>query len=116
MIEPFTYYYENINRNAIVVNAKKPLFDWINYLYPESPVNGRQEGNIYLIREKNSIEEIEKWLKLNFDKIFENELNDWHSEENDWPQKRTLKMFKDWFDYQLHSMVLDMEETDITKD
>lgn len=116
MIEPILYFYESINRNAIVIKPKKPLFDWINFIYPESPVSEKEEGNIYLIREKDSNEAIEKWLKRNFDQIFQNELNDWHTDEKDWPQKRTFKIFQEWFEYEIHSMVLDLEETDITKE
>lgn len=116
VMEPIPYFYESINRNAIVVKPKKPFFDWLNYLYPESPINEKEEANIYLIKEKDSNEAIEKWLSRNFDQLFQNELNDWHTDENDWPQKRTYKLFKEWFDFEIHSMVLDLEETEITKD
>ena len=116
MIEPIPYYYESINRNAIVVKARKPLLDWVKYIYPDDPLTETEEGNIYLIREKESNEEIEKWLKRNFDKIFQNELNDWHTDEKHWPQKRTFKLFQEWFEYEIHSMVLDLEDTRITKE
>jgi hypothetical protein len=45
----------------------------------------------------DSNEAIEKWLQRNFDRIFQNELNDWHTDEKDWPQKRTFKIFLEWF-------------------
>ena len=83
MIEPIPYFYERINRNAIVVKPKKPLFDWINSIYPDSPVSEKDEGNIYLILEKDNNEAIERWLKRNFDKVFHYELNDWHTDEKD---------------------------------
>lgn len=116
MTEPIPYYYESINRNAIVVKARKPLLDWVNFIYPDDPITETEEGTIYLIRERESNEEIEKWLKRNFDKIFQNELNDWHTDEEEWPQKRTFKLFQEWFDYEIHSMILDLEDTRITKD
>jgi hypothetical protein len=116
MIEPFPYFYDSINRNAIVVKPQKPFFDWINFIYPESPVNEKEEANICLIREMESNEAIGKWLKRNFDRIFQNELNDWHTAEEDWPKRRTFKIFQDWFSYEIHSMVLDLEETDVSKD
>lgn len=116
MQEPIPYFYDSINRNAIVVKPRKPFFDWINYLYPDSPVTGITEANIYLVREKDNNDQIEKWIKKNFDQIFVNELNNWHTLENDWPQKRTFKLFKEWFDYEIHSMIYDLEETDIEKE
>ncbi|MBK8711870.1 MAG: hypothetical protein IPL97_08370 [Niastella sp.] len=116
MIEPIPYFYDSINRNAIVVKPKQPLFDWINSIYPDEPVNATDEGIVYLIKEKHSNEAIEKWLKKNFDNIFQNELNNWHTDEKDWVQKRTYKLFTEWFDIEIHSMILDLEETGITKD
>ncbi len=111
-MEPMFYFYESINRNAIVVKPKKPLFDWVNYLYPddEPPAAHDGESNVYLVKEKDSKEATERWLKKNFDKIFENELNDWHTDEKDWPQERDFKLFKEWFEYEIHSMILDLEE------
>lgn len=116
MIEPIPYYYDSINRDAIVIKPKQPLFDWINSIYPEDIVEGGDEGTVYLIKERDSNEAIQKWLKKNFDKIFQNELNNWHTAESDWPQKRTYKQFTTWFDVEVYSMVLDMEETIIIKD
>ncbi len=115
-MEPIPYYYESINRNAILVKPKKPLFDWINALYPESPIESVEEGTIYLIKEKSSNEAIENWLKENFDNIFENELNSWHTDEKQWPHKRTYKQFTEWFFFEIHSMILDLEEEEIVKD
>ncbi|MCK9269840.1 MAG: hypothetical protein RBR47_12710 [Bacteroidales bacterium] len=113
---PIPIFYESINRNAIVVKPKKPVLDWVNSVYPEKPVFTPGEGNVYLIGERDSNEEIAQWLKRNFDEIFQNELNDWYTNEEVWPQKRTFKMFQEWFDYDIHSMVLDLEETEIIKE
>lgn len=117
MLEPIPYYYDMINRNAIVVKPKQPLLDWANKLTPdEKPITETEEGNVYLIKQKDSNEAIARWLSRNFDRIFENELNDWWIDEKDWPKKRTFKLFKEWFDYEINSVVLDMEDTDIIKE
>lgn len=115
-MEPIPYFYESINRNAILVKPKKPFFDWMNTTDPEMPVTELQEGNIYLVAEKDSNEMVEKWLSRNFEKIFVNELNDWYTDENTWPKKRTFKMFKEWFDFEIHSMILDLENSAIVKE
>ena len=73
MTEPILYFYDNINRNAIAVKLRKPMLDWINKLYPDSPVSENEEGNIYLIHEKDDNAVIESWLKRNFNKNFEKE-------------------------------------------
>ena len=35
-------------------------------------------------------------------------LVDWYTDESLWPKKRSLKMFREWFDIQYHSMVWDL--------
>ena len=48
---------------------------------------------------------MESWLKRNFDYIFIEQLDQWATDENEWPQNRTLKMFKEWFEYNKNTMV-----------
>lgn len=116
-MDPIPYYYESIDRNAILVRPKKLFYDWVNKMFKkDKPISESDENNIYLIREMESNEEIRRWVKKNFDKIFVNELNDWCTDESGWPTNRTYKMFCDWFDVEVHSMVLDLEEFPVTKD
>lgn len=115
MIEP-TLYYESVNRNAILVKAKKPFYDWLNYVDPEFPVVENEEGTVYLVKEMQSNDKIENWLKKNYDKIFVNEMNDFHTIETDWPQKRTYKIFKEWFSIEISSLIVDMEDKELEKE
>lgn len=116
-MEPLEYYYDSINRNAILVKPKEPFFTWQNQVFPdEEPIHELDENNIYLIREMDSNETIKKWLKNNFDDVFTNELNDWSADKVTWPKNRNYKMFTDWFTIEIHSMVLDLEEFPVTKD
>jgi hypothetical protein len=116
-LEPIPYFYDTIDRNAIIVRPKKPFFNWINSIFPkDDPIWENDENNIYLVREKDSNELILKWIKKNFDDIFVNELNDWCIEEDKWPQHRNYKMFSEWFDVEISSMVIDLEDDPITKD
>jgi hypothetical protein len=117
-MEPIPYYYDSINRNAIVVKPKQPLVDWVNSMEPDSPSETGmiKEGTVYLVKEKDSNEALEKWLQKNFDSIFQNELNNWYTDEDSWPQKRSYKQFTEWFDFEIHSMILDIEEDGIVKD
>jgi hypothetical protein len=63
-MKPIPYYYESINRNAILVLPKKPFFDWLNEVFKdEHPITEKEDNNIYLIREMASNEDIKKWIK-----------------------------------------------------
>lgn len=116
-MDPIPYYFESINRNAIIVKPKKLFYNWLNSVFPEDDqINEKDENNIYLIQEMDSNEEINRWIRLNFDMIFANELNDWYSDEDKWPKNRTYKMFSEWFEIEIHSMILDLEKYEITKE
>lgn len=116
-MKPIPYYYESINRNAILVQPKKPFFDWLNKIFKdEHPITEKEDNNIYLIREMDNNEDIKKWIKKNFDNLFINELNDWYTDESAWPTNRTYKMFSQWFDVEIHSIILDLEEFPVIKD
>ena len=106
--------YDYINRHAILISPKQPLLNWINALYPEIAEDG-SETTIYLMKEQLTKEDTEKWLQKKFGDIFENELNTRHMDENDWPQKRTYKLFTEWFSASVHTEVLDMEEELVKK-
>jgi hypothetical protein len=112
--EPIPYFYESLNRSAIGVIAKQPLIDWHNSVYPDSPMD-KIEGTMYLISSKEETSEMERWLKKNFKDIFENELNEWCTDEATWPAKRTYALFSDWFEVRMYPITFDMEDSKLTK-
>ncbi|HSH52090.1 MAG TPA: hypothetical protein VK982_10255, partial [Bacteroidales bacterium] len=81
----------------------------------DDPIVITEENNIYLIKEMDSNEHVLNWVKVNFDQIFVNELNNWYTDEKAWPQKRTYKMFSEWFDIEINSMIVDLEDFPVTK-
>jgi hypothetical protein len=93
-MEPIPYYYDSINRNAIVVKPKQSLFNWVNSIYPESPIEAVNKATVYLIKERDSNEAMEKWLHKNFDNIFQNELNDWHTEKKTGHRKEPINNYR----------------------
>ena len=106
-----------INRNCFIVRPKKPFFDWLNSLFKdERQINSQEENNVYLVREMDSNEEIRAWIEQNYEDIFQNELNDWYTDDSRWPTKRTLVMFQSWFDVEIYSMVLDLDDSEIEKE
>jgi hypothetical protein len=115
-INPLPYCYESINRNAILIRPRKPFYDWLNNTFKDDePIWEADENNIYLIREMISNEDVKKWIKKNFDGLFINELSDWCRDQSDFPKKRTYKLFCDWFEVEVHSLVFDLEEFPVTK-
>ena len=88
-----------INRSAVVIRYNQPFVDWINAADPsqENPLtlaDGNQESTVYLIDVKGQ-GEFEDWLQLNYETIFEEELNCWYTDPALWPQDRSLMIFKE---------------------
>ncbi len=102
-----------INRYAIVLKPLQPLMDWINNLDPEHKITEIDEANVYLV--DDDIGDLEVWLRKKFDKFFKLELEEWVTDKKEWPQKRNYKMFKQWFQIDISSMVYDMEKRPIFK-
>ena len=101
-----------INRSAIIVKPKQPFIDWHNSLYPDSKID-EIDIDIYLV--DDNINDLEKFLKKKFDKLFTMVLYDWHTNKKEWPQKRNYKMFKQWFRIEISETIYDLERKPILK-
>jgi hypothetical protein len=103
-----------INRHLIVLLPKQPVLDWIMRFDPNPPditLEGlRQEQDAVLMSDASSegSEDAERWVHRRWKMFFELFVSDWYTDESWWPKNRTLKMFKEWFDVQCHSMVWDL--------
>jgi hypothetical protein len=103
-----------INRSAIILKPLQPFLDWLAKLNPDMDFEEDiKKNNIYLI--DDTIDDPEKWLKKKFDTFFMMELNDWHTNKKEWPQRRNYKMFKQWFRVEISEMIYDLEKKPILK-
>jgi hypothetical protein len=50
---------------------------------------------------------VEEWIKLNYRQLFEAELEGWYTDPTLWPQDLTLQLFREWFDVECHSVLID---------
>lgn len=101
-----------VDRIAINVKPLQPFLDWCLNLYPDE-LDEIEVTNTYLIG--HDIENVEAWLRKKFDKIFTFELESWHLNKKEWPQKRNYKMFKEWFQVDVSTMVYDLERKPVSK-
>ncbi len=110
--------YPNINRAALIVKLKKPFIDWLVYTSKEHDgkdqmsagdveTEGFDSKNIYLIPAYDENAQYDRYLKKHFKEIFEQELGGWYADPAMWPQDRSWKVFQEWFDYEIHTMVFD---------
>lgn len=97
-----------VDRSAITVTHKQPFIDWNNRIFPtmliEKSVLG--ESTTYLIDQ--IFGDAEKVLRKHFKAIFELELEGICIDEDEWPAKRTFKMFNEWFSIEVSGWVVDL--------
>jgi len=110
--------FDTINRDALIVYPKQALIDWVNTVFPEDPMEcpkmfEHDEGTIYLIPEFDHYDHALDFLKKNFKYFFDSELFGWCTDEEAWPQKRTWKMFQEFFHFSIQSVVINTVEGSI---
>ena len=102
-----------LNRSLLLVRVKQPFLDWLRSL--PDPVDEEttlelinEEATAYLIPDVEDEEECASVLSEAFDPIFEHQLGGWWTDETAWPRDRTLEMFGDWFEIEVHAMIEDL--------
>lgn len=109
----------SINRSSITIKPKQLFVDWLNSTPGDDKYtlnDLRKDNLVFLAPEYNSQDGVLKYLKRIFDQIFEWELYGWITDTDIWPQDRTWKMFRDWFEIEINSEVFDLVDKNIVKE
>jgi hypothetical protein len=110
-----SYPQRTINRSVVIVRPKRPFLDWLSSV--EKALGGRvsqidltEEGAAFLIPDEDIIDakEARRYIEKKWREIFEQFLFDWFIDDTLWPKKRTLKMFREWFDLIYAPMAWDL--------
>jgi len=102
-----------LNRAAVTIKPKQPFADWVNSTDSEqsfSLADLSEENTVYLIPEFDSPHDSMDYVKNKYQDLFEHELFGWYTDEDAWPQKRTWKMFQEWFKISINSMLIDLDD------
>ena len=101
-----------LNRAALILRYREPFVDWINAVDP-SPAShtltlaeANEEHTVYLV-EVEDLVELEGWLVLNHQGLFETEFNGWYTDPALWPRDRSLSKLRAWCSLELHTVVVD---------
>lgn len=108
-----------LNRGLVIIRYKQPYVDWVKMagdaLMEISLQQANDEGDSFLLPTYESqidpvdgTEDAIKWVEKRWRMFFEHILESWILDETEWPQKRSLKMFREWFDIEYKSIVWDM--------
>ncbi len=108
-----------INRYALLLKPSQELVKWVNTIFPDDPIVYEPKmlhdnTDIYLIPEMDSVEDAQIWLKEHFLEFFENVLEDWCEDTNEWPEKLDWNAFENLIEYTFQTNIIDVvtEEED----
>lgn len=108
-----------LNRGLVALRYKQPYIDWVKTA-GDAPIEitleqANDDGDSFLlptyesrIDPIDSTEDAIKWVEKRWRMFFEHILESWILDKAEWPKKRTLKMFREWFDIEYKSIVWDM--------
>jgi hypothetical protein len=103
-----------LNRAAIVVMPAQPFLDWLHQVDPTSAEltleDLRREPTIYLLPECENEAAVRRYLRNVCGKIFEEQLDGWYRVPSSWPIRRDLDLFVLWFEYNVHTMLVDLSD------
>ncbi|MBV8657856.1 MAG: hypothetical protein JO142_08560 [Burkholderiales bacterium] len=106
-----------VDRSIAVIKPKQPFLDWLNKL-PDNEVtltleDIRSDCTVLMVPEVNEQEDGIAYVDDMADRIFEMELASWTQDDKLWPRVRNLKTFWDWFDVEIHTVLMDSVDQDI---
>ncbi|CAJ0681917.1 MULTISPECIES: hypothetical protein [Ralstonia] len=113
------------NRVVAIILPKAPFVEWINATDP-TPANAtvtfedaREEPSAFLIP-TDGTDDLDqpgkRWIQRNWKVVFEQLLEDWYVDPDLWPRNRTPKMFREWCEVCIHTIVLDYADTPLEYD
>ena len=104
-----------VNRTAVIFRYREPMVRWINETDPSdtdpqiTSEDLNREQTVYLISDEDGDGEpaVQNWVAANFEAVFEKELGGWYTEPDFWPKERTLALFREWFQVEYHTVIVD---------
>ncbi len=107
-----------INRAVAVIKPRQPYLDWATRIPgPADDVTLdelRTDCTAVLIPDFDTPAESEAFIAGLAVELFEMELEAWDRDHTTWPDDQSYKAFREWFDVEIHSIVLDASDDDIT--
>jgi hypothetical protein len=108
-----------LNRTAVTIVGAQPYVDWTRSRDADfnrgtlTVARTGSYGSAFLLPEFELEEDLQEWIEDNYAWLFEFQLSAWTEDESAWPTGRDLRMFRDWFRLDVHSIVVDVAGDEI---
>ena len=109
-----------VDRTAVVLKPTVRFLDWLNHI-DEEGVNLtleqlRTNCSVFLVPEFETPEEVVAYFDERYVEVFKAEVSGWAVDEAAWPKDMSLKAFWEFFEVEIHDLVVDMEEGELSLD
>ena len=110
-----------LNRSIAIIKPKQPFVDWANSTNPDSDFKvtlemARSDPTCILIPEFVSPKANQNYIKKIYPDIWHWAMYGYWTDEKAYPKHRPFEKFKEWFDVELCSEVLDFEDKEIERE
>jgi hypothetical protein len=98
-----------INRSVVVIRARKPFLDWMNTATAQDlSLDDVNTGcPAFLIEDFEDPADAQEAIESEWDVFFETWLESWEPDQAKWPQNRSLELFSQWFEAEVHGLAFD---------
>ena len=109
-----------INRAVAVIKPRQPYLDWAKSI--PGPADDitldelRTDCTAILIPDFDDPAEAEAFIAGLAADLFELELDAWDRDPTTWPEERSYGTFREWFDVEIHSIVMDASDDEIIRE
>jgi hypothetical protein len=111
-----------VNRSVVIVRPKQPLVDWVNETPEVKPRkkltldNMRASRTVLLVPQDTTLAQAREYVDSLKPYLFEMQLNLWYRDPRTWPRERSNAPFDEWFDLELHTLVVDLVDEPLLKE
>jgi hypothetical protein len=106
-----------INRSVALLQARQPYVDWANRSREGGPALTVEDfagrGSSFLIPDFEDETEAQAFVERHASVMFEHELGMWNDDPSVWPPIRDAATFREWFDVEVHDVVMDLGDDDL---
>ena len=107
------------DRAVVIIRKKQPYLDWIKRIpgfnLDVTLAEMNHEPTCYLIPASESDATLMNFMRKNCVFLFEQQLNESWTDQNDWEEDLNWKKFKQWFDIELISLPFDLGKYGISR-
>ena len=76
----------------------------------------KRSSTTFLVPIMMTLEDVERYIAQHYAAVFEQQLSEWSMNLADWPKKRSLKLFREWFEVEVVDGAIDLSPEPLVRE